>query len=698
MEVVYSSNERLDKQWREEFNKLVAPLTGSRADDRWVLRTVDRLPSDAPALEAAPAGDVTHSAHSIDSSSEEASIDEQNDSTITDNEKLPASGELSPDYDDVELLHENPIEIEIETKKEHIDEERFIENDEIEKSGDVLEENLPSISADIEIPVAITPDTTELINSGNLEREFQNENGIDVQIVAAQSICDIPQEINAENPPEQVLEIPEQSTETCPRDVTTAEVSAEVSAEDLVDIPVDIPESTESPVVKEEIMVTLNGVESEILIKTEKLYDALDCYVQSSNEEWIRIEPESLEVTGIVDLNLNGKLDGGDFNGCDAETSTESFHFVSASEGELQQNAAHDETKAEMEDNELPTDGGKEDANKSKSNKNLNDVEINDSSWRLERKKLIISRKGSMGHFLGRIMHSKRFHADRLPTSSATVSSSGEQDPPKRPPRRKTLANLDLSREELNSSAVSRTLDHSERSATLTSMDRRRKGSMSRLIGRVLPSKHLNTSEVSPEDPVHPEGHPSSASVSPLALPPATALAVPKKDSFGDFLRRIIPIRSKQPTEESRIEALAQEESMPVQVVPLRPDGWTEPLVKRGKVQFQCQTCKNKWSSARGIAAFCFQMAENEESGARYGEVIVRFYGQQCYHCSTRVYEKAEWKAEEVRAVLSDLCVEMGKQFYSNESEWKRFKSTQKAHNKSLCQACDEGVCKQNGR
>jgi len=63
-----------------------------------------------------------------------------------------------------------------------------------------------------------------------------------------------------------------------------------------------------------------------------------------------------------------------------------------------------------------------------------------------------------------------------------------------------------------------------------------------------------------------------------------------------------------------------------------------------------------------------------------------------------QVYEKAEWKAEEVRAVLSDLCVEMGKQFYSNESEWKRFKSTQKAHNKSLCQACDEGVCKQNGR
>ena len=95
----------------------------------------------------------------------------------------------------------------------------------------------------------------------------------------------------------------------------------------------------------------------------------------------------------------------------------------------------------QMEDNELPTDGGKEDANKSKSNKNLNDVEINDSSWRLERKKLIISRKGSMGRFLGRIMHSKRFHADRLPTSSATVSSSGEQDPPKRPPRRKTLVN-----------------------------------------------------------------------------------------------------------------------------------------------------------------------------------------------------------------------------------------------------------------
>jgi len=211
-----------------------------------------------------------------------------------------------------------------------------------------------------------------------------------------------------------------------------------------------------------------------------------------------------------------------------------------------------------------------------KPNSNSTDIEINEASWKLERRKLIISRKGSMGKFLGRIMNSKRLHPDRLP--AARPVSTGEPEPPKRPPRRKTLANLDLSREGISEPLDLKKVPDSERSATLTSIDRRRKGSIGRFMGKVISSKNISSRGSTEES-----DQPSSP------LPPPTES---KRDSFGDFLRRIIPNRTKQSTEvplpdESRIGTPAQ--FIPVQPLPLRPDGWSVPIVKTAKVQFQCQ-------------------------------------------------------------------------------------------------------------
>jgi len=105
---------------------------------------------------------------------------------------------------------------------------------------------------------------------------------------------------------------------------------------------------------KPEVIVTLNEVEAEIISKTEKLYDTLDKYVQSS-DDWVQIDnpppgipqsgnqqpgypqPESLQSENPSFTIAAYATDGNDLS----ETSTaESFHFISppeASEAETQQ-------------------------------------------------------------------------------------------------------------------------------------------------------------------------------------------------------------------------------------------------------------------------------------------------------------------------------------------------------------------------
>jgi len=679
-----TNNRRVEKHWSEEFTKIVSLLSASNPNDNWTFRSVDRLPTDpsAPCALSLPDDHSMHSIHSTDSSSkEELPIppeSSQDVSLIDHCEELPNPPEFSADYDEVEIVNARiypvasspsplpplPLPYE-ETKEERISLLSEIQTgDESLLKGNSISTDAPSVN--IEIPaneslIVVGADESRK-NSFASGGEFQNENGIDVQIITARDISQdtLPEELQSQ-PPE-------------------ASEIAQQTPEQVSEVPV-VEHKTEEENSIPEVIVTLSDVETEIVMKTEKLYDTLDKYVQSC-DDWVQIEDPQSEIPestspqsanpSFVGVELT--IEGNDLS----ETSTaESFHFISTPEApeapQVEALPLSDETAPLLVEDTIET-----------TSKGPTDLEINEASWKLERRKLIISRKGSMGRFLGRIMNSKRLHSDRLP--AARPHSVGEPEPPKRPPRRKTLANLDLSKEGLNDPQESKKASDSERSATLTSMDRRRKGSMSRLMGRVLSARNI-TSVMSPEDPGQPPERPP-----PPLSPPVAEL---KRDSFGEFLRRIIPNRSRQSAEVPLPDGLKTElpvESIPVQTIPMRPDGWTAPTVKTAKVQFQCQRCQHKWSSARGVAAFTFQLAKNEESGAGYGEVVVRFFGQQCYLCPSEDYEEAEWSSTAMRRILSDVCAEIGQQFYPDQSEWKRLKTT-KAHRQSLCQACNEGVC-----
>ena len=85
-----------------------------------------------------------------------------------------------------------------------------------------------------------------------------------------------------------------------------------------------------------EVIVTLSDVETEIVMKTEKLYDTLDKYVQSC-DDWVQIEDPQSEIPestspqsanpSFVGVELT--IEGNDLS----ETSTaESFHFISTPE------------------------------------------------------------------------------------------------------------------------------------------------------------------------------------------------------------------------------------------------------------------------------------------------------------------------------------------------------------------------------
>ena len=252
-------------------------------------------------------------------------------------------------------------------------------------------------------------------------------------------------------------------------------------------------------------------------------------------------------------------------------------------------------------------------------------------------------RKGSVGRFLGRMketMQSKRFGPDRLPL--ATVPPP-ELEPPKRPPRRKTLANLDLSRESVSvatsreysqvdsplppkeATPIRETTPAIDKSATLrstTSERRKRTNSVGRFIGRVLSTKHLNNVDGSPEEAplLQPAATATSAPAESQTVPAsATPTPTPEKTSkvkeqvnqakeqvnkakehvnqvIRNTIRILRPVKNPGSADDSTKTKSVPERPPP----PSRPRSPSaekapkkdKPIIKSGKVQFHCQVIK----------------------------------------------------------------------------------------------------------
>lgn len=246
-------------------------------------------------------------------------------------------------------------------------------------------------------------------------------------------------------------------------------------------------------------------------------------------------------------------------------------------------------------------------------------------------------RKGSVGRFLGRMketMQSKRFHQDRLPV----VVPPPLPDPPKRPPRRKTLHNLDLTRESLGNTSAEQSQveaapavlstppqqqvvpnETDNRSGTLrsTASERRRKNSVGRFLGKVLSasSKHANQPESGtaaeeapllqdpPNEPaqqqtaIPPVADTPARSVSPTPAPSEKSRKLPHASltDVSQYFRRIL--RPKTPTpDEAKSEKHAPERPPPphpqsndTSVEEEKQSDEKNAFVKQAKVHFKCQ-------------------------------------------------------------------------------------------------------------
>ncbi|XP_057364957.1 uncharacterized protein LOC130685655 [Daphnia carinata] len=333
----------------------------------------------------------------------------------------------------------------------------------------------------------------------------------------------------------------------------------------------------------------------------------------------------------------------------------------------------------------------------------------NEGSRKPEWMRRPLVRKGSVGRLFGRMkvtMQSKRFHPDRLP-----VVPPPQPEPPKRPPRRKTLANLDLSREPEATSkdesvfhspppATPKSAPVSEfenKSATLrsTTLDRKKKNSIGRFLGRVLSTKHLNATEGTaaeespliqqepqnpvPQDPV-PEPLPTTP---PLATTPAPSEKSKKGavttvneavNDMGTFIRRIL--RPKTPTaDEAKEKPSPQRPPPPSRHQTPTPNEQERSPTTNAKagLQFDCQTSikfHDEWyhvmngKSARAIAK-CEIVVNQDGNGISQGEVIVRLYEQPSQHCISNVLETSdEWDADGIAKVLNDLRDVVCSKFY----------------------------------
>ncbi|KAL8582676.1 hypothetical protein ACOMHN_050419 [Nucella lapillus] len=113
------------------------------------------------------------------------------------------------------------------------------------------------------------------------------------------------------------------------------------------------------------------------------------------------------------------------------------------------------------------------------------------------------------------------------------------------------------------------------------------------------------------------------------------------------------------------------------------------------KVRFSCAECGHGWTSMKGRVIFWFHL--NYASNAGY--VLFKLYGQQCQKCNNGKFEHAMWYPEEVVKVIGNVYNRVGQCYYGFVRPPLRIDRRQgkprNQHNAELCQACKEGLCKE---
>lgn len=113
------------------------------------------------------------------------------------------------------------------------------------------------------------------------------------------------------------------------------------------------------------------------------------------------------------------------------------------------------------------------------------------------------------------------------------------------------------------------------------------------------------------------------------------------------------------------------------------------------KVRFSCQDCGHGWTSMKGRVIFWFELNYATNAGC----VMFKLYGQQCQKCKTGKFEHAMWYPEEVVKVIGNVYNRVGQIYYGFVRPPlridRRVGKPRNQHNSELCQACKEGLCKE---
>nr|XP_027203383.1 uncharacterized protein LOC113797232 [Dermatophagoides pteronyssinus] len=118
-------------------------------------------------------------------------------------------------------------------------------------------------------------------------------------------------------------------------------------------------------------------------------------------------------------------------------------------------------------------------------------------------------------------------------------------------------------------------------------------------------------------------------------------------------------------------------------------------FVDSAKVRFCCERCSHSWTSMKGRIVFWFNLLQ---PNFKCGIVAIKLFGQRCDSCNRdNSFEQPMWYPEEVTKVLMNLYNRVGQIFYGFEKtkyeRQRRMGKPRQQHNKSLCQACQEGIC-----
>ncbi|XP_029299834.1 receptor-transporting protein 3-like [Cottoperca gobio] len=110
---------------------------------------------------------------------------------------------------------------------------------------------------------------------------------------------------------------------------------------------------------------------------------------------------------------------------------------------------------------------------------------------------------------------------------------------------------------------------------------------------------------------------------------------------------------------------------------------------------FQCTSCCKTWSSARVVVLFRYRLR-----GAR-GSVIMRPFGQVCRSCTNNQFSRPGFSEQEVERALLRLFAKIRKNCYGEDDDSAASGSPTpqyrtKPHEKSLCEACLQGICCQD--